>query len=117
MVEHSPTPWRVADIEHDHDILDADGKVAARAAHGNRELAALIVEAVNERDRLRDIVRRMIPGVEEAFAVAKEMGESVKGLCALRGVDSSEVDEVIEQWSSLLREAREAIGEREDGAR
>lgn len=42
-----PTPWSVADIEHDYDILDADGKVAARAAHGNKELAALIVEAVN----------------------------------------------------------------------
>lgn len=26
----SPRPWRVADIDHDHDILDADGKVAAR---------------------------------------------------------------------------------------
>lgn len=66
-----------------------------------------------ERDRLRDLVRRMIPGVEEDLAIAKAAGESVKGLCALRGVDSSEVDEVIEQWSSLLREAREALGEQE----
>ena len=47
MDKHSPTPWRVADIDHDYDILDFDGKVAARAAHGNRELADFIVEAVN----------------------------------------------------------------------
>lgn len=48
----SPRPWRVADIDHDYDILDADGKVAARAAHGNRELAALIADAVNLKARI-----------------------------------------------------------------
>ena len=53
----SPTPWRVADIEHDHDILDADGKVAARAAHGNRELAALICDAVNLKTRIDEAMK------------------------------------------------------------
>ncbi len=47
MAEHSPTPWRVADIDHDYDIIDADGKVAARAAHGDRALAGYIADAVN----------------------------------------------------------------------
>ena len=61
--------------------------------------------------RLRDLVRRMIPAVEEAFAVARELGESVKGICALKGVDSSEVDVVLNQWASLLNEAREALEE------
>lgn len=47
MAEHSPTPWRVADIDHDYDIIDADGKVVARAAHGDRALAGYIADAVN----------------------------------------------------------------------
>lgn len=47
MAEHSPRPWRVADIDHDYDIIDADGKVAARAAHGDRALAGYIADAVN----------------------------------------------------------------------
>jgi hypothetical protein len=66
-----------------------------------------------EGKRLRDLVRRMIPAVEEAFAVAKEMGESVKGICALKGVNSSEVDVVLNQWTSLLDEARAALGKEE----
>ena len=70
-------------------------------------------KAEAERERLRDLVRRMIPAVEEAFAVARELGESVKGICALKGVDSGEVDVVLNQWTSLLNEAREAIGKEE----
>ena len=68
-------------------------------------------DIIAENSRLRDLVRRMIPGVEEAFAAAKEIGESVKGICALKGVDSSEMDEVLEYWTALLREAHEAVGE------
>jgi hypothetical protein len=67
-------------------------------------------DIIAENSRLRDLVRRMIPGVEEAFAVAREMGESVKGICALKGVDSSEVDAVLKQWTDLLNEAYEAVG-------
>ena len=68
-----------------------------------------ILEA--ERDRLRDIVRRLIPAVEESFAIAKHEAESIKGICALKNVDSSEVDAVLSQWANLLQEARAAIGE------
>ncbi len=67
--------------------------------------------ALAEAERLRDLVRRLIPAVEEAFAAAREFGESVKGICALKGVDSSEVDVVLNQWTALLDEAREALGE------
>lgn len=95
MAEYSPLPWRVADIEHDYDILDADGKVAAMAAHGNRELAAHIVKAVNELDRLRDLVRRLCDELESHYYEPESMNDP-----------------------SIIREAREAIGDgMKDGAR
>jgi hypothetical protein len=120
----SPRPWRVADIDHDHDILDADGKVAARAAHGNRELAALIVEAVNERvkllnvlseeqehgylmeaecDRLRGIVRRLAKVAQNALDFAE----------ALNGIIEATPERIKAQDDArtLLREARAALEE------
>jgi hypothetical protein len=131
MLEHSPTPWRVIKAHDDEParIIDAnDDEVAVELTDDD---AAYIVDVVNMHlalcgevttldallagsrhtcDKLRDLIRRMIPGVEEAFAVAREMGESVKGICALKGVDSSEVDAVLKQWTDLLNEAYEAVG-------
>ena len=70
--EPSPRPWRAEEnvVGWTSFIVDANGDgVAAcwRTARGDDEKerqyneanAALIVDAVNERDRLRDIVRRM----------------------------------------------------------
>lgn len=105
MDKHSPTPWRVS---HGYIVLDADGVSIAHAVRCPD--AALIVEAVNavdatlklqrtllgwsmERDRLRDLVGRMIPGVETALALSEAEGEA------------------LDRWLALNREAREALGE------
>lgn len=104
----SPLPWRI----DGQCIRDADGLVVVSAINPCGMAARLrIVEAVNERDRLRDIVLQMIPAVEESFAIAKHEAESIKVVCGLTNVDCSEVDAVLSQWEDLLREARAAIGE------
>lgn len=64
-----------------------------------------------ERDRLRDIVRRMLPLAEVAEKYADADAETIKGICARKGVDSSVVDAIREKNANLLREARAAIGE------
>ena len=111
----APRPWRL----EGETIRDREGVVVMSALNpANMEMRRLIVEAVNERDRLRDLVRRMIPSVEAVFEDAKRTGAAVNGLCALRGVDSGGVDEILKGWSSLLREAREAVEESmKDGVR
>jgi len=57
--ETSPRPWRVEDDQ----IVDANG-LAVTPIDGGASVsdanAALIVDAVNERDRLRDLVRRFL---------------------------------------------------------
>ena len=106
MSEPSPRPWRVEEnvVGWSSFIVDANGDdVAAcwRTARGdddkerqyNEANAALIVAAVNERDRLRDIVRRTIETLEQVYKHA-DMTD------ALREV-------VVE----TQREARAAIGE------
>ena len=113
----SPRPWRVETNRFgQHYVVCESGsgdqvRDYIAGPIQNESDAALIVEAVNERDRLRDLVRRLIPAVEESFAIAKHEAESIKGICALKNVDCSEVDAVLSQWGNLLREARAAIGE------
>jgi hypothetical protein len=104
MDKHSPTPWRVVNVNQTYHVDAADGGfVALFVSEAN---AALIVEAVNgmdamlklqrtllgwsiERDRLRDLVRRFADGVRNyRFAAGPET-------------------------NALLREAREALGEGE----
>ena len=50
--------WTVADVLHDHDILDASGAVVARPAHGRKDIADAIVEAMNERLELENMNHR-----------------------------------------------------------
>ena len=114
--EASPRPWRANG--HSIEANDPDGLwlqnektgwgvVAnlpscpkSRMSKKNRETwdaiveanAALIVDAVNERDRLRDIVRRLADSLQGIMDAADGKGEGV-------------LDE------ALLREARAAIGE------
>lgn len=52
------SPWTVADELHDHDILDASGAVVARPAHGRKDIADAIVEAMNERLELETMNHR-----------------------------------------------------------
>ncbi len=116
MAEHSPTPWRVAmnSLGWATRIADSNGHQIASCWGGWGDTvtepaqsdAALIVEAVNERDRLRDLVRRL----------ADSLGVAVYALRAsalfpgpppdpphdhLNGVDIT----------ALLDEAREVTGE------
>lgn len=96
--EPSPRPWRVEEnvVGWSSFIADANGNgVAAcwRTARGddkkerqyNEANAALIVSTVNERDRLRDIVRRL----------SRHLANYITS----------------ESENDLLREARAAIGE------
>lgn len=75
----SPRPWRVEDpfpgqreTKRQHgfreyaDVLDRNGIYIAQNLPP--ETAALIVDAVNERDRLRDIVRRLLPSIRRDIA-------------------------------------------------
>ena len=50
-------------------------------------------DIIAENERLRDLVRRMIPRVEASLAVSNAEGEA------------------LDRWLALLREAREAVGE------
>lgn len=92
--EPSPRPWQVIKMygldEDDVRVYVADAHNSAIArivayAENDEANAALIVDAVNERDRLRDIVRRLV----------NQFGN----------LTSYEDD------AAVLREARAAIGE------
>ena len=123
--EPSPRPWRVNG--HSIEANDPDGLwlqnektgcgvVAnlpscpkSRMSKKNRDTwdaiveanAALIVDAVNERDRLRDLVRRL---TEYADAVTGYHPPAIE-------VVSSEHPAWTFDGAALLREARAAIGE------
>lgn len=84
----SPRPWRMmttGTLDPVTQVVDANGRPISDRRHIRANLA-LIVAAVNERDRLRDIVRRM----EDNLARYHLIGERDR---------------------ALLREARAAIGE------
>lgn len=68
-------------------------------------------EVFAERDRLRDLVRRLLPLAEIAEKYADADAEAIKGICALKGVDSSVVDAIRAANADLFRKARAAIGE------
>lgn len=67
--------------------------------------------AIAERDRLRDLVKRMIPFVEKCHSDALELSKTIKGVCALKGVDTSEIDRINSKHDALISEARAALGE------
>jgi hypothetical protein len=97
--EASPRPWHTANFING--IEDAhNGKVAANIRDAD---AALIVDAVNERDRLRDLVWRLT-----------EYAAAVTGYRPLiLEVVSSEHPAWTFDGAALLREARAALGEGE----
>lgn len=95
--EPSPRPWRVADGMQET-IVDDRNNIVANAS--NNATAALIVSAVNERDRLRDIVRR--------FA---DLSESLLANYEYRYREDVNSMAFVENTRGFLREARAAIGE------
>lgn len=104
--EPSPRPWRFefrpprmekphSDHEKAH-FVDANG----RDVWLSRKNAALIVDAVNERELLRDIVRR--------FA---DLSESLLANYEYRYREDVNSMAFVENTRGFLREARAAIGE------
>lgn len=91
--KHSPTPWHLAPGDNPVDVsrtVDADGYFLFGDNCGPAKAdAALIVEAVNERDKLRDLLRRLCDEWESSDWAAPEYHPG----------------------RELIREAREAIGE------
>lgn len=105
--EPSPRPWRVADYAQCPglaDIFDASGSpsglVAGELKHAD---AALIVDAVNDRDRLRDLVRRLARVARDAL----DFAEAMSGIIP----DNPERAKARSEIAALLREARAEIGE------
>ena len=75
--EPSPRPWRMD--EYDASLVrDADGRFVARADAAD---AALILAAVNERDRLRDLVRRTVETLEQVYKHA-DMTDALREVVA-----------------------------------
>ena len=99
--EHSPLPWcvmRFTEEDEPDRIIDANGdEVAIVLLEAD---AALIVDAVNERDRLRDIVRRLA-----------DLSESLLANYEYRYRDDANSMAFVENTRGFLREARAAIGE------
>jgi hypothetical protein len=95
MDKHSPTPWAVRPHlpdAHFEVVADAEGNTVGTATRPDD--AALIVAAVNERARLRDIVRELADEVNQL--------EEVDLVC--------NTDRAM-RIEAPFREAREALGE------
>jgi len=111
--EHSPRPWRVEESIGGLKsfVVDANGNSVASCRCGGpteqqekaEAIAALIVDAVNERDRLRDIVRRMMEKLVVLNAGYR--------LMLSEGPEDAEMADLCSRIDALVREARAAIGE------
>lgn len=88
--EPSPRPWRVEPNAR-RIFIDANGRYVGSCFVG--AYSALVVDAVNERDRLRDIVRRTVETLEQVYKHA-DMTDALREVVA-----------------ETQREARAAIGE------
>ena len=114
------SPWRMADGMSET-IVDSLNRVQASAA--NAEVAATIVEAVNavdatrklqrtllgwsmERDRLRDLVRRLAEYIRHSY-------QDCGGPCEIDIKCSCKSDNYHGNAADLLREAREVLVEGE----
>ena len=87
--EPSPRPWRMEEYGGDQPccLVDANGR-AVGVQYGDAD-AALIVDTVNERDRLRDIVRRIETEIERCHrrdgGISQELLDSVYEASAALG--------------------------------
>jgi hypothetical protein len=105
--EASPRPWRVEEsvCGWQNCIEDANGNDIGSCWYNRDRLraeadAALIVDAVNERDHLRDIVRRLA-----------DLSESLLANYEYRYREDANSMAFVENTRGFLREARAAIGE------
>lgn len=123
MSKKHPTPWRLDadDPFADTPITDARGEAVLVRDNGvyppDLDTCREIVEAVNERDRLRDELTRKAKNYEYDIAfhtrteaglrdIVRRLADSLQGIMdAADGKGEGALDE------SLLREARAAIGE------
>ena len=110
--EPSPRSWLYMCGRDVNAVFAANGALVARVE--TAEDAALIVAAVNERDRLRDIVRDALPFIEGAIDTVStiigdaEMSKAV-GKCGSPPKDVLEA--FVADGRRVLREARAEIGE------
>lgn len=110
--EPSPRPWRLDD-GFECEIVDATGRhvLTATSRYAIPPLgdeceaanAALICAAVNDHDRLRDLVRRLAHVAQDTLDFAEAMSGIVP--------DNPERAKARSEIKALLREARAAIGE------
>ena len=123
--EPSPRPWRVNSVTGGH-ISDANGDPVCFCIGSNcGERAALIVVAVNERDRLRAELTDKARNYEDVIAHHQRTEESLRdivrrladvthsllGNYEYRFRDDSNSMEWVKNVSELIRDARAAIGE------
>ena len=119
----SPTPWRI----DGQTIRDADGVVVMSALNpASMATRRLIVEAVNERDRLRnerdtldEVASSLQRSRDAALADADRLRDLVRrlaeyirlGYCNEVHIDYADRPNYHVRAADLLEEAREAIGE------
>ncbi len=109
--KHSPLPWRFEDKYKDDPkrVVDAEGSFVFGDSCGPAMRdAALIVDAVNEREKMRNLVWRMLPWVERTR----------DRLCDGQRVHGTENDfsPAIHELTEIIIEANAALGrEAEDG--
>lgn len=120
MSKKHPTPWtfHAVDACEDQPILDANGNEVLVRDSGvyppDLDTCREIVDAVNERDRLRDIVREALPFIEGAIdGVSTILGDAEMSKAAGEcGAPPKDVQEAfVADGRRILREARAAIGE------
>lgn len=103
--EPSPRPWRAKRSPIGSNTWIVSGEVFVATVSSPAD-AALIVDAVNERDRLRDLVRRLVRVAQDTL----EFAEAMSGIVP----DNPERAKARSEITSLLREARAAIGEEKE---
>lgn len=94
---------KVADFENTKERL---AKTQAALERANR----YGMQADEENGKLRDLVKRLLPIIENGYDEAKAYGKAVKAHCILKDVDPGEVDKVLKGWEDLIHEAKEVAG-------
>ena len=104
MSKKHPTPWKFDIDDADEPIKDANGERVFATDDGflgpDDDTIREIVDAVNERDRLRDIVRRLA-----------DLSGSLLANYEYRYSEDRNSMAFVENMRGFLREARAAIGE------